>query len=397
MQLVQLARRNITGNAFRSWVVALCACLVAGLALGTTLILRGADSSLRLANQRLGADIVVVPEGAVEKVEGALLMGHTTRVWMASQNLDKVVGVPGVQAASPQIYLSTLLNASCCSVPNMFLVAYDPATDFTLEPWLKNTIGQGLKLGEVVGGAFVFTPEGEQNIQIYGYLVTLKANLEPTGTGIDQSMFMTLETARDIARVSVTMAVAPLEIPDNSISAVMVQLDPGADPQATAVEIMHRVPGVTPIVSSNLFQAYRKQLGSLRAGIGATLGLTLGLSVLLIGLVFSMAANERRRELGVLRAMGASRAFVFRTLLVEAGMLALAGAFTGITLTILVVYLFRTLIVVTLGLPFLMPALSTLAAEVLAGLGVALVVITLAALFPAVRISRLDPAVAMRE
>jgi len=397
MQLVQLARRNITGNAFRSWVVALCACLVAGLALGTTLILRGADSSLRLANQRLGADIVVVPEGAVEKVEGALLMGHTTRVWMASQNLDKVVGVPGVQAASPQIYLSTLLNASCCSVPNMFLVAYDPATDFTLEPWLKNTIGQGLKLGEVVGGAFVFTPEGEQNIQIYGYLVTLKANLEPTGTGIDQSMFMTLETARDIARVSVTMAVAPLEIPDDGISAVMVQLDPGADPQATAVEIMHRVPGVTPIVSSNLFQAYRKQLGSLRAGIGATLGLTLGLSVLLIGLVFSMAANERRRELGVLRAMGASRAFVFRTLLVEAGMLALAGAFTGITLTILVVYLFRTLIVVTLGLPFLMPALSTLAAEVLAGLGVALVVITLAALFPAVRISRLDPAVAMRE
>jgi len=397
MHLLQLARRNIAGNAFRSWVVALCACLVAGLALGTALILRGADSSLRLANQRLGADIVVVPEGTVEKVEGALLMGHTTRVWMPTRNLDLIAAVPGVQTASPQIYLSTLLNASCCSVPNMFLVAYDPSTDFTLEPWLKSTIGQGLRLGEVVGGAFVFTPEGEQNIQIYGYLVTLKANLEPTGTGIDQSMFMTMETARDIARVSVTMAVAPLEIPEDSISAVMVRLEPGADPQATAVEIMHRVQGVTPIVSSNLFQAYRKQLGSLRAGIGATLSLTLGLSVVLIGLVFSMAANERRRELGVLRAMGASRTFVFRTLLVEAGMLALAGALTGIVLTVLVVYLFHTLIVVTLGLPVLLPALSTLVLEVLAGLAVALVVITLAALLPAWRISRLDPAIAMRE
>ena len=397
MHLVQLARRNITYNALRSWVVALCACLVAGLALGGTLVLRGADNSLRLANQRLGADIVVVPEGTVEKVESALLMGHTTRVWMPSQNLELIVAVPGVQAASPQIYLSTLANASCCSVSDMFLVAYDPATDFTLEPWLKSTIGQGLKLGEVVGGTYVFTPEGEQNIQIYGYFVTLKANLEPTGTGIDQSMFLTMETARDIARVSVTMAVSPLEIPQDSISAVMVRLEPGADPLATAAEIRRRVSGVTPVVSANLFQAYRKQLGSLRAGIGATLSLTLALSVVLIGLVFSMAANARRRELGVLRAMGASHTFVFRALLAEAAILALTGALTGIALTVLVVYLFRTLIVVTLGLPFLLPALSTLTVEVLAGLAAALAVITLAALLPAWRISRLDPAVAMRE
>jgi putative ABC transport system permease protein len=397
VRLLQLARRNIRGNAFRSWVVALCACLVAGLALGTALILRGAESSLRLANQRLGADIVVVPEGAVEKVEGALLMGHTTRVWMPAENLDKVAAVPGVQAASPQIYLSTLLNASCCSVPNMFLVAYDPATDFTLEPWLRDTIGQGLKLGEVVGGTYVFTPEGEQNIQIYGYFVTLKANLEPTGSGIDQAMFLTMETARDIARVSVTMAVEPLEIPRDSISAVMVRVEPGADPQAVAVEIMHRVPGVTPIASANLFQTYRHQLGALRTGIIVSLGLTMGLSTVLIGLVFSMAANERRRELGVLRAMGASRSFVFRTLLTEAGMLALAGALSGLALTVLVLYLFHTLIVVSLGLPFLLPSLPSLALQVAAGVGVALAVITLAALLPALRISHLDPSVAMRE
>lgn len=397
MNLWRLARRNIRGNAFRSWVVGLCACLVAGLALGTALILRGAESSLRLANQRLGADVVVVPEGTVEKVEGALLMGHTTRVWMPAANLERVAAVPGVQAASPQIYLSTLRDAACCSVPNMFLVAYDPATDFALEPWLKDTIGQGLSLGEVVGGTYVFTPEGEQNIQIYGYFVTLKANLEPTGTGIDQSMFLTMETARDIARVSVRMAVEPLEIPGDSISAVMVRLEPGADPQAVALEIMHRVPGVTPIPSPDLFQAYRKQLGALRGGIVATLGITLVLSVVLIGLVFSMAANERRRELGVLRAMGASRAFVFRTLLAEAGLLALAGALAGIALTVLVLYLFHTLIVVSLGLPFLLPALPSLALQVLAGLGVALAAVTLAALLPALWISHLDPAVAMRE
>ena len=48
MNLYRLAFRNIAGNAFRSWVVALCALLVASFALATTLIVRGAESSLRL-------------------------------------------------------------------------------------------------------------------------------------------------------------------------------------------------------------------------------------------------------------------------------------------------------------------------------------------------------------
>ena len=72
MNLTQLARKNIAGGAFRSWVVALCALLVAGFALGTTLILCGAESSLRLAIEWLGADIVVVPEGTKTRVESAL-------------------------------------------------------------------------------------------------------------------------------------------------------------------------------------------------------------------------------------------------------------------------------------------------------------------------------------
>ena len=397
MNLLGLARRNISGNAFRSWAVGLCAFLVAGLALGTAIILRGADSSLQLASERLGADIVVVPEGTVDKVEGALLMGHTTRVWMPSSNLEQVAAIPGVAAATPQIYLSTLENASCCSQPNMFLVVYDPASDFALQPWLEHTVGQRLKLGEVVGGAHVFVPPGEQNISIYGYLVTLKANLEPTGTGIDQSMFLTRETARDVARVSLTMAQKPLLVPENQVSAVLVRLAAGADPEATAVEIMRSVPGVTPVVSANLFHSQRKQLDALRGGIVATLALTLALSIILIGLVFSMAANERRRELGVLRAMGGNRMFVFRTLLAEAGILAVAGASAGIGLTVLVLYLFHTLIVVTLGLPVLLPSVPSLVVQVLVGLGVALIVITLAALLPAIRISRLDPAIAMRE
>jgi putative ABC transport system permease protein len=279
----------------------------------------------------------------------------------------------------------------------MFMIAYDPNTDFTIEPWLEEKLGHGLHLGQAVGGTYIFVPEGEQNIQLYGYHITLMGNMEPTGTALDASMFLTFETAHDIARISLTMAEQPLEIPPDSISAVMVRLEPGSDPDATALEIMHVVPDVTPIASLDLFRAYRNQMSGLRTAVVAMMGITLFLSVGLIGLVFSMAANERRRELGVLRAMGATRGFVFQSLLTEAGLLALAGGLAGIGLAVMAIYLFRQLIITSLNLPFLLPEIPTLLVQVLAGLAVALISVTVAALFPAYRISRLDPSIAMRE
>jgi putative ABC transport system permease protein len=397
MNLYRLALRNIAGNAFRSWVVALCAMLVAGFALATTLIVRGVESSLRLAIDRLGADIVVVPAGTTAKVESALLMGVPTRVWMPQANLNMVAAVPGVQAVSPQLFLSTLNNASCCSLSNMFLVAFDPATDFTVTPWLEKTIGRGLKLGEAVGGSYVFVPEGESNIRLYGYFVTLEANMEPTGTGLDQTMFLTFDTADDMARISRSMALAPLEIPPDSISAVMVRLAPGSDSHAVALDIMHKVPDVVPIESPNLFQTYRKQMTSLLNGVLAVLAVTWVMSMALIGLVFSMAANERRRELGVLRALGATRGVVFESLVTEAGLLAMGGGAVGIGVTILAVYLFRQAIIISMGVPFLFPSPGLLMAQVGGGLGLALLSVTLAAFVPAYRISHQEPAAAMRE
>lgn len=397
MNLFQLAWKNISGNTFRSWVVALCALLVAAFALFATLLLRGAAESLRLASDRLGADLVVVPAGAESRMEGALMMGVPAQFWMPREEVTKIASLPGVEIASPQVYLTTLTGASCCSVSNMFLVAYDPQTDFTVRPWLKQELGGKLDLGEVVGGAYISATEGNQNIRVYGYLVTLKTNIEPTGTGLDQTMFFTLDTARDIARISETQAEDPLVIPADQVSAVMVKVKPGSDPRQVAIQIYRTVPGVVAIESSNLFQSSRRQLTSLLKTVVIMLGLIWVLSMAFIGLVFSMAANERRRELGVLRAIGATRRFISQSLLTEAGILAFCGGAAGIFLAVLAIYLFRKLIMVSLGLPFLLPSVQALLLQIAAGILLALFTVFLAALFPALKISRQDPALAMRE
>jgi putative ABC transport system permease protein len=279
----------------------------------------------------------------------------------------------------------------------MFLVAIDPASDFTIEPWLEQNLGRPLSLGEAVGGKDVFVPLGEENIRLYGYILTLRGNLEPTGTGLDNSMFVTFQTAQEMARISLTMALSPLVIPPDKVSAVMVKVAPGSDPHQVALDIFKAVPGVTPIESLNLFQSYRSQINGLLKVNLAVMGITWVLCVALIGLVFMMAANERRRELGVLRALGATRQFVLFSLIAEAGILALVGSVAGIALTMLVVLLFRMLIIHTLNIPFLFPSGLGLAAQVAGGLILALATITLAAFIPAYRTSRQEPANTMRE
>ena len=277
------------------------------------------------------------------------------------------------------------------------MIAYDPHSDFTIRPWLRQELSDGLRLGEVVGGAHISATEGKRGIRVYNYLVSLKTNIEPTGTGLDQSLFFTVDTARDIARISQTQAEKPLTLPADQVSAVLVKLKPGSDPHLAAIQILRSVPDVVPIESANLFQSSRKQLTSLLSTVVLMLGLTWVLSVAFIGLVFSMAANERRRELGVLRALGATRWFIFESLLAEAGLLAFCGGAVGIFLAVLAVYLFRQLIMVSLGLPFLLPSPGSLALQIGVGLCLALVSVFLAALFPALKISRQDPAIAMRE
>jgi putative ABC transport system permease protein len=397
MSAIRLALKNISGSSFRSGVVLLCALTIAGFSLALILVVHGAQDSLRLAMARLGADIIVVPQGAETKVQTALLMGNPTAVWMPQDNLKKIAALPGVAVASPQVYLSSLHGASCCSVSDMFMVAFDPATDFTVQPWLMRNLGSGLRLGETIGGTYVFGSVGDEQIQLYGYMVTLKGNLQPTGTNLDQTLFLTMETAQEMARVSTTQAVKPLEFPSNSISAVLIKLQPGASPHEVVGRILQDVPGVSPLLGMNFFESFRQQIAGLLRALLVVLAMTSTVSLVLLALIFSMASNERRREIGVLRALGATRSFVLASLLSEAAALALSGAAIGVVLASLAVFLFRNLIIASIGVPFLLPSPIGLLALTIGGLAIALLGVTLAAFVPAFRTSRQDPALAMRE
>ena len=177
----------------------------------------------------------------------------------------------------------------------------------------------------------------------------------------------------------------------------MVKVRLGDDPHQVAIRILEQVPGVVPIESTGFFQTQRGQMVGLLRTVLALAGLTWVLATLFMGLVFSLAANERRREIATLRALGATSDLVLKALLLEGLVLAVSGGAAGLGLVILAASLFQEEIAKQVGILIDLPSPPLLLGLAVAGLAFALLSVTVAAWIPASRLSRQEPALAMRE
>ena len=371
---------------------------ISGFLLTITLLAKGQEHSLNVGLERLGADITVVPVEKKAEAEEAFLLGTPVKdAWMPEDNLDEIARLEGVEQVSPQLYLQSLTGAACCAAWELFIIAIDPETDFTVQPWLTEKLGMPLGLTEVVGGQFIFVPEETNILMLYGVDLDLIANLEPTGTGLDQTAFISFETAQFMARESITKAMMPLEIPEGKISAIQVKVQPGYSVDDVASRITQEIPGIYAITSLGITRTVQHQTAGLFRALWTTMIIIWAVASLLMGLVFFMMVNERRREIGTLRALGASSRFILRLFLTESAILALGGGIVGVAVATMFVRFFGQFLTLTTEAPLLVPPLASLMGFVMACLGLALVVALPALVYPAIRASRIDPAEAMRE
>ena len=137
-----------------------------------------------------------------------------------------------------------------------------------------------------------------------------------------------------------------------------------------------------------------RQLESLTPGL-ILIGIGFwAISVLMIGALFSMIVNERRRELGLLQAMGATRGFIFRLVMLEAVELTSLGGIIGL----LIGGVFAILtgpVAGSLEIAYIWPGV-TLSVSSLLFSGASMLTGMVAALYPAIVASRLEPYEAIR-
>lgn len=396
MNILSLSLKNIKRKPFRSTGLIIAVLLVSLIFFSGVISLRGVLTSIKLGAQRLGADLMVVPEGYEEKAKTTLIAGRPSVFYMSGDIIEKVRGLKGVLRASPQLFIKST-SYPCCTNVDVLLVGFDPSTDFTVRPWLMETIQRELQKDEVIIGASIPVGRGEV-MRFFGKELRVVGDLAPTGLEyIDHTVFMTMETAREMIRESKTKAMEPLNINEDAISTILVQLDPNISPERAQVFVEYNIKGVKAVTSQDVIGTVKKQffvLIRILAGIGISVWLV---TLVLISVVFSMIVNERQKEIGILRSIGAKRRDVFLIITFESITLTLCGAISGIIAGWFFLSILKKPFLKSLNLPYIWPQSEFILIIMIVTIFLCILTGIMAVLYPALRSSRLEPYEAIRK
>jgi putative ABC transport system permease protein len=344
----------------------------------------GADN----VEKRLGADIMLVPGGSGYDAEAVLIKGEPTAFYMDESITDGLNSIRGISKITTQFYLTTVSDAECCDFP-VQIIAFDPDTDFTITPWIEESLKGGIGDGELVVGYSIDVTEGGK-VKIFGENYPVAAKLSKSGTGLDTSMYMTKETMKDIAEDANRRGylLTALEGIDTQISAVLIKIESGYDPASVAEKIGFSGINVDIIQSKTVAVSLTQQMGSLVGYIKVFEVMLWLLSAVVLGVLFSVSINERKKEFATFRMMGATRMRLLSLVLSESSLISIAGALTGALLALLFTLPFSDSIGSALGLPYLAPSLSSVLVPVMLSAAVAFAIGPLTAMWSARRIGR---------
>ena len=349
--------RNIRKRPYRSFCLMLAAvigsyALFVGLSLKSSL-----NNGLGRMKERMGADLMIVPEESEIKARNILLTGEPEFFYMNASVAKAAEDIEGVESATSQFYF-TSLSSDCCST-RVQLIAFDPDTDFVIAPWIDEKVTSGAEDGSVIIGSEV-TPLANGKVKFFGSEYKVAGKLGETATGLDHSVFMTRDTMHDLLNDAKDKGYQFLNPEDDSswVSTVLIRVNDGADITNIEKEIYKRANGIRFIETDKLLSDVSVKLGSVESIINITLTVLLVFSFLTMILFFSVIFHERKKEFAVLRILGTSSRRICLFSLTEGITIGAAGGVAGLILGVLTVFPFNRFIENSLDVPYLMPAVS---------------------------------------
>jgi putative ABC transport system permease protein len=392
--VARLALQNLARRKARTLLLLAAVAVCSGAVFTGVVLMQSIDRSMSIGFTRLGADMLVLPAGTLTNITAALLTAEPTDLTLDDGIVARLAALRGVQSAAPQLVFRTDASGYRAGGDLVDMIAFDPARDITVQPWLEQQLDRPMRKGDVIVGGRREETVGSE-LLLFGWPLTVYGKLGKTAVGThERGLFISFETLSEM-RVNMQRICgdkAPLE--PNRLSGVLLELAPGATTQQVRFGVLANFPGVKVVASESMLTSVRQGLSALLGGVFALMAIMFVSTALMMGVLFSALIAERRRELGLLRAIGARRRQILGLLLTEAGLATALGGLIGCVLGLSLMRLYERSLVYhldSMGIPFVwlgawatsLIALSCIVATSLIGAA--------GAFYPAWRASGLEP------
>ena len=294
-------------------------------------IFQTVNQGLALSRERLGADAILMPKYSNAKGDDLLFTAMPENIYMPIEVVEQAKQLKGVAAMSPQFYCQTLALGCCDPGEEARIIGYDPATDFILKPYLDEACHDGINQEQlIVGHNYEEDELVGFNYMILGRVFKVVAMLEPTGTGMDSTFFMDWRTAQDMCLESEVLRENwTKRDPHDYISVIMIKFEDGVDPDAFVRQVEESGMEAKCLLTGETISSLQSQLEVTMQVMFALWLASLLIAVLSLVGRFNALAKERKKEIGLLRAIGLKKGQVFGLIIGETCTMALMGGLLG--------------------------------------------------------------------
>lgn len=339
---------------------------VAGIALGVSLVMlftglaRGMSNDLQRRATNVRAELIFMRPGAVQLT--------ATTANLDTRYVDRLKAIEGVEDALPVIRHFSQ-GTSGFGIEQIDGV---PWNAYARMNGLNMVTGQGPEnLNEVV----IDETKARNNNYRVGDM------LKPFGK--DDYRIVGIYSPESGARVKMTLEAMQKALEsEGKCTFIFVKVRNSDQLQEVAARIDKELPGNTIQQTREVFMSFEKSIPYLGVFLRVLVGLAAVVSALVVMLAMYTTITERTREIGILKAMGASRGYIVGIIEKEAILISFIGLLAGFAVSMIAGYLIHKMY----GLVF---EYSWTWALVAAAIG--MVGGILGALYPAWRASNLDP------